>query len=133
MHRGVVLRESFRGVLSYTPFDVTSDTSIVVAGLRNRLGASNAVLKSVATKQVVALATPPLFFEHEDVLKRAEHRLIHRLTLWGGVSRNAECPCHMIAVSQRDAPPSVEMPRMECGKERYYENRFEVKKRDCNH
>ena len=30
---------------------------------------------------MVGLATPPLFLEYEDVLKRAEHRLIHGLTL----------------------------------------------------
>jgi len=60
---------------------IVLDTSVVVAGLRSRLGTSNAVLRSVANKQVVALATPPLFFEYEDVLKRAEHRLIHGLTL----------------------------------------------------
>jgi predicted nucleic acid-binding protein len=34
----------------------------------------------VATRRLVALATPPLFWEHEDVLKRSEHRLVHGLT-----------------------------------------------------
>lgn len=34
-----------------------------------------------AERQVVGLATPPLFLEYEDVLKRAEHRLVHGLTL----------------------------------------------------
>jgi putative PIN family toxin of toxin-antitoxin system len=29
----------------------------------------------------VPLATPPLFLEYEDVLKRPEHRLAHRLPL----------------------------------------------------
>lgn len=57
------------------------DTSVVVAGLRSRLGASNAILRLLANGQVVGLATPPLFLEYEDVLKRAEHRLIHGLTL----------------------------------------------------
>jgi len=33
----------------------------------------------VATRRVVALATPPLFLEYEDVLKRPEHQLVHGL------------------------------------------------------
>lgn len=56
------------------------DTSVVVAALRTRLGAGNAVLRLVATRRVVALASPPLFLEYEDVLKRPEHRLAHGLT-----------------------------------------------------
>ena len=55
------------------------DTSVVVAALRTRLGAGNAVLRLVAQRRVVALATPPLFLEYEDVLKRPEHRLVHGL------------------------------------------------------
>jgi putative PIN family toxin of toxin-antitoxin system len=58
---------------------VVLDTSVVVAGLRTRLGAGNAVLRLVAQRQVVPLATPPLFLEYEDVLKRPEHRLVHGL------------------------------------------------------
>lgn len=57
------------------------DTSVLVAGLRTRLGASNAVLKLVATRKLTVLATPPLFLEYEDVLKRAEQRLAHGLTI----------------------------------------------------
>jgi putative PIN family toxin of toxin-antitoxin system len=60
---------------------VVVDTSIVVAGLRTRLGAGNAVLRLVAEKRIRLLATPPLFLEYEDVLKRPEHRLAHGLTL----------------------------------------------------
>ncbi len=58
---------------------VVLDTSVVVAGLRTRLGAGNAVLRLVASRRLVALATPPLFLEYEDVLKRPEHRLVHGL------------------------------------------------------
>lgn len=58
---------------------VVLDTSVVVAGLRTRLGAGNAVLRLVAQRQVMPLATPPLFLEYEDVLKRPEHRLVHGL------------------------------------------------------
>jgi putative PIN family toxin of toxin-antitoxin system len=58
---------------------IVLDTSVVVAGLRTRLGAGNAVLGLVAERRVRLLATPPLFLEYEDVLKRAEHRLAHGL------------------------------------------------------
>src|SRR6266704_6767927 len=58
---------------------IVLDTSVVVAGLRTQLGAGNAVLRLAATRRLVALATPPLFLEYEDVLKRPEHRLAHGL------------------------------------------------------
>ena len=60
---------------------IVLDTSVLVAALRSRLGAGNAILRAVAQKRVVLLATPPLFLEYEDVLKRAEHRLVHKLSL----------------------------------------------------
>jgi putative PIN family toxin of toxin-antitoxin system len=59
---------------------IVLDTSVVVAGLRTRLGAGNAVLRVVAERRVRLLATPPLFLEYEDALKRPEHRLAHGLT-----------------------------------------------------
>ena len=58
---------------------VVLDTSVVVAGLRTRLGAGNAVLRLVANRRLVLLATPPLFLEYEDVLNRPEQRLAHGL------------------------------------------------------
>jgi len=58
---------------------VVLDTSVVVAGLRSSLGAADAVLRLVAQRRLILLATPPLFLEYEDVLKRPEHRLVHRL------------------------------------------------------
>ncbi len=58
---------------------IVLDTSVVVAGLRTRLGAGNALLRLVAERRLVMLATPPLFLEYEDVLKRPEHRLAHGL------------------------------------------------------
>jgi len=57
------------------------DTSIMVAALRTRHGAANAVLRLVAKRRLVALATPPLFLEYEDVLKRPEQQLVHGLTV----------------------------------------------------
>lgn len=58
---------------------IVIDTSVVVSGLRTRSGAGNAVLRLAASRRVVLLATPPLFLEYEDVLKRPEHRLVHGL------------------------------------------------------
>jgi len=55
------------------------DTSVVVAGLRPSRGAANGVLRLVAQPRLILLATPPLFLEYEDVLKRPEHRLAHGL------------------------------------------------------
>jgi putative PIN family toxin of toxin-antitoxin system len=60
---------------------IVLDTSVIVAGLRTRLGAGNAVLRLVAEKAVRLAATPPLFLEYEDVLKRPEHRLAHELSI----------------------------------------------------
>jgi putative PIN family toxin of toxin-antitoxin system len=58
---------------------VVLDTSVVVAALRTRSGAGNAVLRLVANQRLIPLATPPLFLEYEDVLKRPEQRLVHGL------------------------------------------------------
>lgn len=60
---------------------IVLDTSVVVAGVRSRLGAANALLSLVASRRLQILATPPLFLEYEEVLKRPEQRLSHRLTL----------------------------------------------------
>ena len=58
---------------------VVLDTTIVVAALRTRYGAANHVLLFVATRKLVPLATPPLFLEYEEVLKRPEQQLVHGL------------------------------------------------------
>ncbi len=54
---------------------VVLDTSIVVAGLRSRLGASNRVLEFVARGRLTPVVTTALFLEYEDVLSRPEQRL----------------------------------------------------------
>lgn len=58
---------------------IVLDTSVVVAALRTRHGAANAVLRLVAERRLVVLATPPLFLEYEEVLKRAEQQFVHGL------------------------------------------------------
>jgi putative PIN family toxin of toxin-antitoxin system len=60
---------------------VVLDTSVVVAALRTRAGAGNAVLRLVANRRLIPLVSPPLFLEYEDVLKRPEQRIAHGLTL----------------------------------------------------
>ncbi len=54
---------------------VVLDTSVLVAGLRSRLGASNRLLAQVAEGRCVPLVTTAVFLEYEDVLLRPEHRL----------------------------------------------------------
>src|SRR3984893_15640005 len=54
---------------------VVLDTSVIVAGLRSQLGASNRILTLVAERQLLPLVTTALFLEYEDVLNRPEQRL----------------------------------------------------------
>lgn len=58
-----------------SPPRIVLDTSVIVAGLRSQLGASNRVLRLVAEQSVVPLVTTALFLEYEDVLNRPEQRL----------------------------------------------------------
>jgi len=58
---------------------IVLDTSVIVAGLRSRSGASNKLLGLIARGHAVALATPALFLEYEEVLKRTEQRAVHGL------------------------------------------------------
>ena len=57
------------------------DTSVVVAALRSRSGAGNALLRHVASGRLVPLVTPALFLEYEEVLKRPEQRQVHRFSM----------------------------------------------------
>ncbi len=60
---------------------VVLDTSVLTAALRSRLGASFILLRAVRSGHLVPLATPALFLEYEEVLKRAEQRAVSGLTL----------------------------------------------------
>lgn len=51
------------------------DTSVIVAALRSRTGASNRLIELVALERLRPLVTTALFLEYEDVLLRPEHRL----------------------------------------------------------
>ena len=54
---------------------------MIVAALRSRSGASNALLERVAHGRLRPLVTTALFLEYEDVLKRAEIRLATRMSV----------------------------------------------------
>jgi len=62
------------------PLRIALDTSVLAAGLRSRNGPNNAVLREVATGNVIAVCSPALFLEYEDVLKRPEQMGVHRLS-----------------------------------------------------
>lgn len=55
---------------------VVLDTSVVIAAFRSRKGASNMLLRLVATGTFRPLATTALFLEYEAVLLRAEQRIV---------------------------------------------------------
>jgi len=55
---------------------VVLDTSVIVAGLRSRLGASNELLMRIAAARCIPLVTTAVFLEYEEVLLRPEHRLV---------------------------------------------------------
>ena len=56
------------------------DTSVIVAALRSRRGASNRLLELVARERLRPLVSTALFLEYEDVLQRPEHRLVTGMT-----------------------------------------------------
>lgn len=60
---------------------VVLDTSVIATALRSRLGASFLLLRAVDRRRLRMIATPSLFLEYEDVLKRTEQRLVSGLTL----------------------------------------------------
>jgi len=65
---------------------VVLDTSVIVTALRSRDGASFALLQAVRLRLVTPLATPTLFLEYEDVLKRPDQQKASGLDL-GDVDR----------------------------------------------
>jgi putative PIN family toxin of toxin-antitoxin system len=56
-------------------FRAVLDTSVILAALRSRRGASNRVIELVALGRVQPLVSTALFLEYEDVLRRPENRL----------------------------------------------------------
>lgn len=60
---------------------VVLDTSVIATALRSRTGASFVLLLAVQHRRLVPLATPSLFLEYEEVLKREGQRDVSGLTL----------------------------------------------------
>ncbi|WFP60182.1 MULTISPECIES: putative toxin-antitoxin system toxin component, PIN family [unclassified Mesorhizobium] len=56
------------------------DTNVLTAGLRSRNGASFAVLRMIADRQLRPLVTTALFLEYEAVLTRPEQTTVHGLS-----------------------------------------------------
>ncbi|MBN9220508.1 MAG: putative toxin-antitoxin system toxin component, PIN family [Mesorhizobium sp.] len=59
---------------------IVLDTNVLTAGLRSRNGASFAILRLVADRQVCPLVTTALFLEYETVLSRPEQIAVHGLS-----------------------------------------------------
>lgn len=57
------------------------DSNVITSAFRSRSGASFALIELVRRKWIRMLATPPLFLEYEDVLKRPEQLAASRLSL----------------------------------------------------
>ena len=62
-------------MLSYEILRAVLDTSVIVAALRSRRGASNRLVELVGFGRLRPLVTTALFLEYEEVLRRPEHRL----------------------------------------------------------
>lgn len=60
---------------------VVVDSSVVTSAFRSRHGASHRLLGLIADRRLVPLATPALFLEYEEVMKRKEQREASGLTL----------------------------------------------------
>jgi putative PIN family toxin of toxin-antitoxin system len=54
---------------------VVLDTSVIVAGLRSKRGASWAILEWLKRREFQIASSPALFLEYEEVLNRPEHKL----------------------------------------------------------
>jgi putative PIN family toxin of toxin-antitoxin system len=57
------------------------DCNVMASAFRSRSGASFALIEFVRRKRIRMLATPPLFLEYEDVLKRPEQLAVSHLSL----------------------------------------------------
>jgi putative PIN family toxin of toxin-antitoxin system len=60
---------------------LTFDTDVIVAALRSRTGASNALLHALREGQLEAVASVPMMFEYEAVLMRPEQRQATGMTV----------------------------------------------------
>jgi hypothetical protein len=56
-------------------------SNVMASAFRSRTGASFALIDLVRRERIRMLATPPLFLEYEDVLKRPEQLAVSHLSL----------------------------------------------------
>ncbi|WP_298326648.1 putative toxin-antitoxin system toxin component, PIN family [Asticcacaulis sp.] len=56
------------------------DTNVLVAAVRSRNGAANALLSAATTRRYRMLVSVPLFLEYEAVLTRPEHLVAAQVT-----------------------------------------------------
>lgn len=61
-------------------FRAVLDTSVIVAALRSRTGASNRLIELVASGRVRPLVSTALLLEYEEVLLRPENRLVTKMS-----------------------------------------------------
>jgi putative PIN family toxin of toxin-antitoxin system len=57
------------------------DSNVMTSAFRSRVGASFALIDLVRGERIRMLATPPLFLEYEEVLKRPEQLAVSHLSL----------------------------------------------------
>jgi putative PIN family toxin of toxin-antitoxin system len=57
------------------------DSNVLTSAFRSRSGASFVLIELVRRERIRMLATPPLFLEYEDVLKRPEQMAVSGLSL----------------------------------------------------
>lgn len=62
-------------------FRLVLDTNVLVTALCNSGGASHLLIRWALTDKISLLASPPLWLEYESVLKRAEIRLRHGISI----------------------------------------------------
>jgi len=60
---------------------VALDTDVIVAAVRSRIGASNALMRALRHGQLAAVASVPMMLEHEAALMRTEHRRVSGLSV----------------------------------------------------
>jgi putative PIN family toxin of toxin-antitoxin system len=60
---------------------VALDTDVIVAAVRSRTGAANALLRAVRQQRLEAVASVPMMLEYEAVLMRPEQRRVSGYTV----------------------------------------------------
>jgi putative PIN family toxin of toxin-antitoxin system len=78
---GTPLQTSYRMCHLGEMLRLIIDSNVVASAFRSRSGAGFALLELARREWIKMLATPPLFLEYEDVLKRPAQLAVSRLSL----------------------------------------------------